>query len=135
MAVEIDEKTYLALNYIGCVRVCACAYVYVCAYAPVCVCVCVCVLYMYVRVMSARVQVATGQVSRLAAAGVTMGINTSSKSTAVQHKRKRHEQALFQHMQVCAFEPRSHVSICTWVYVCVCLCAHAQENVRKRVCM
>eukprot|EP00802_Teleaulax_amphioxeia_P016832 Tamp_16962.p1 GENE.Tamp_16962~~Tamp_16962.p1 ORF type:complete len:172 (+),score=12.05 Tamp_16962:423-938(+) len=38
-------------------------------------------------------------VSRLAGMGVPMGINTSSKSVAVAHKRKRHEQSLFRHMQ------------------------------------
>jgi beta-phosphoglucomutase-like phosphatase (HAD superfamily) len=34
-------------------------------------------------------------VGRLAAAGVRMGINTSSKASAVAHKRKRHELTLF----------------------------------------
>ena len=34
-------------------------------------------------------------VGRLAAAGVRMGINTSSKASAVAHKRKRHEPTLF----------------------------------------
>jgi HAD superfamily hydrolase (TIGR01509 family) len=38
-------------------------------------------------------------VARLAAAGIPMAINTSSKRVAVAHKRKRHEDTLFKHMR------------------------------------